>query len=125
VRRIVAALCLSLVSAASALDIPTDASVLVTSRDGTIVGVGRVEAGSGFVLELLPGYVGAATLLFTTPGGEVHVLDVEVREGTVFVADTDLRAAAAAAGAEEGASTGEGEAAGATTVNPGGLSARD
>ncbi|HLV11389.1 MAG TPA: hypothetical protein VKY42_02980, partial [Trueperaceae bacterium] len=69
----------------AALDLPTDATVMVTSPDGTIVGVGRVVAGRGFVLELLPGFSGEGTLVFTTPDGDVRVAKVSVRDGAVFV----------------------------------------
>ena len=85
-KKLFAALVLALTfSLAAAVEFPTAASVLITSDDGTIVGVGKVVDGEEFELELLIDFSGFGTLVFTTPEGTTHTLEVMVGDGAVTV----------------------------------------
>lgn len=75
---------------ASAIEVPTDAEVLVTDAGSRIVGVGRVVAGTTFDLVLVDGFAGPAVVTWLTPDGGVRTTEVVVLGGVVWVDDADL-----------------------------------
>lgn len=75
---------------ARALEVPTDAEVLVTDAGSRIVGVGRVVAGAGFDLVLVEGFAGPALVVWLTPDGGVRTTEVVVADGVVWVGDDEL-----------------------------------
>ena len=75
---------------ASALEIPTEADVLVADSAGRIVGVGHVVAGMRFDLVLEEGFAGPASLVWLPPDGGVRTIEVVVAEGAVWVDGVDL-----------------------------------
>ena len=82
------ATCLILaLSIAGAWTMPSDAQVVLTAEDGTIVGVGHAYDGTHFDLELLAGFEGPARLLIVQPTGDALTFDALVR-GDVVLVDT-------------------------------------
>jgi len=80
------ATCLILALAfAGAWTMPSDAQVVLTAEDGTIVGVGQAFGGSLFELELLAGFEGPARLLIVQLTGDALLFDAVVRDGVVLV----------------------------------------
>lgn len=75
---------------ASALEVPTEAEVLVTDSDSRIVGVGHVVAGVRFDLVLEEGFAGLASLVWLAPDGGVRTIEVVVEDGVVWVDGVDL-----------------------------------
>ena len=74
---------------AAALELPDEADLLVTDPSGLIVGVGRIAADTGFVLDLLAGYAGPGLLTLVTPDGATSTIEIVIGEG-VMVEDVDL-----------------------------------
>jgi len=83
---------------AGAFDVPGDASVVLTSPHGVVVGVGALERGERLSLDLLPGFRGPARLLLVAADGRVTVLEASVGDETVTVDGVDLLALLAQAG---------------------------
>lgn len=84
-------LCIALfVSFTAAISLPSDADIVVTANDGTIVGIGKTAGAVTFELELLAGFEGFASLLIITPGGETHAFEVMISGGSLFVDLVDL-----------------------------------
>lgn len=80
------ATCLILALAfAGAWTMPSDAQVVLTAEDGTIVGVGQAYGGTHFELELLAGFEGPARLLIVQLAGDPLLFDAVVRDDIVFV----------------------------------------
>ena len=75
---------------ALALDVPTEAEMLVTDSESRIVGVGHVVAGERFDLVLEEGFAGPASLLWLAPDGGVRTIEVVVADGAVWVDGVDL-----------------------------------
>jgi hypothetical protein len=75
---------------ASALEVPTDADLLVTDADSRIVGVGHVVGGLRFELVVEEGFAGPASLVWLLPDGGVRTVAVVVADGAVWVDDVDL-----------------------------------
>jgi hypothetical protein len=75
---------------ASALEVPTDADLLVTDADSRIVGVGHVVGGLRFELVVEEGFAGPAALVWLLPDGGVRTVAVVVADGAVWVDDVDL-----------------------------------
>jgi len=91
------ATCLMLtLAAAGAWTMPSDAQLVLTAEDGTIVGVGQAYGGTHFELELLAGFEGAARLLIVLPAGDALLFAAVVIDDAVFV---DVLDAAARVGA--------------------------
>lgn len=75
---------------ASALEVPTDAEVLVTDMDSRIVGVGRVVGGVRFDLVLVEGFAGPALVVWLAADGGVATTAVVVADGVVWVDGDEL-----------------------------------
>jgi hypothetical protein len=74
---------------AGAWSMPSDAQLVLTADDGTIVGVGHAETGTHFEFELLAGFEGPARLLIVEPTGDALLFDAFVSGGAVFVDVSD------------------------------------
>lgn len=84
--RTLIATCLILALAfAGAWTMPSDAQVVLTAEDGTIVGVGQASGGTHFELELLTGFDGPARLLVVQLTGDALLFDAFVRDDVVLV----------------------------------------
>ncbi len=80
------ATCLILAIAfAGAWTMPSDAQLVLTAEDGTIVGVGQAYDGTRFELELLSGFEGPARLLIVQLTGDALLLAAVVRGDIVLV----------------------------------------
>ena len=75
---------------AFALELPDEAELLVTDPSGLIVGVGRIAADTGFVLDLLAGYVGPGLLTVVTPDGATSTIEIVIDERVVVDASDRL-----------------------------------
>jgi hypothetical protein len=75
---------------ASALEVPTDAEVLVTDAGSRIVGIGRVVAGASFELVLVDGFAGPAVVVWLSPDGGIRTTEVVVEDGVVWVDGEEL-----------------------------------
>lgn len=68
-----------------AIEIPTDADILITDGRGVIVGVGEADEGDTFRLALVEGFSGAATLIFVLDDGSFQEIEVTIGEGGVSI----------------------------------------
>jgi hypothetical protein len=106
-RNVVIVIVSLLLGIAAAIDVPADASVVITSEDGVVVGVGSLARGERLTLDLLEGFRGRARLLLVAAGGAVTVLVVDVVRDTLMVDGSDLLERLAELGFHELAITGD------------------
>jgi hypothetical protein len=88
-RNVVIVIVSLLLGIAAAIDVPADASVVITSEDGLVVGVGSLARGERLTLDLLEGFRGRARLLLVAPGGAVTLLDVDIVDDILMVDGTN------------------------------------
>lgn len=80
----------ALLSAAAAI-VPHDATLLIVSDEGVIVGIGRAEGGQRLTLRLMRDFHGFGRMVVVADGGQVQGWDVVVNAGVVMMAFEDVR----------------------------------
>lgn len=96
-RGVIATVILAFAFAAWAI-VPPDATLLIVSDEGVIVGIGRAESGDRLTLRVMRSYHGFGRLVVIADEGRVSGWDVVLTAGIVLVGFEDLRLVAERAG---------------------------